>query len=289
MRQAELARYREDGFAIAPGLLDAEEVAAIRREAAAICRGERGEIRGLQPSTAEESDDTVVSRALAIHFPHKISPLARAAMTHPRIVERLTSIIGPNVKSMQSMLFVKHAGKPGQAWHQDENFIPTRDRSLNAAWIALDDATVENGCLWALPGSHRAGILWPDRVHGDARFDSVNEAFGFPYDRESGVPLPARAGDVVFFNGYLLHRSLANAARSGFRRALVFHYMSAESLLPWDLAGRIAPTQDNRDIVPICGSDPYAWKGIASHCFPFVRTDAGALAAGGQRRSAPRA
>ena len=48
---------------------------------------------------------------------------------------------------MQSMLFTKGEGKPCQAWHQDECFIPTRDRSLTAARIALDDATVENGCL----------------------------------------------------------------------------------------------------------------------------------------------
>jgi ectoine hydroxylase-related dioxygenase (phytanoyl-CoA dioxygenase family) len=57
------------------------------------------------------------------------------------------------------MLFIKSEGKPGQAWHQDELFIPTRDRSLAAAWIALDDATVENGCLWVLPGSHARGVL----------------------------------------------------------------------------------------------------------------------------------
>lgn len=48
---------------------------------------------------------------------------------------------------MQTMLFVKPPGFPGQAWHQDENFIPTRDRSLCGGWIALDDATIENGCL----------------------------------------------------------------------------------------------------------------------------------------------
>jgi len=118
------------------------------------------------------------------------------------------------------------------------------------------------------------------------RFDSVNEAFGFPYERESGVPLEVRAGDVVFFNGYLLHRSLKNTTESGFRRALVFHYMSARSLLPWDWAGRIPATQDNRDIVMVCGEDPYAWKGVANHTFPFLRTQAGALAAGGKRRSA---
>jgi hypothetical protein len=51
---------------------------------------------------------------------------------------------------------LENAGKPGQAWHQDETFIPTPDASLCGVWIALDDATVDNGCLWVQPGSHRS-------------------------------------------------------------------------------------------------------------------------------------
>jgi hypothetical protein len=117
---------------------------------------------------------------LCIHFPHKLSPLARAMLAHPNILAMLTRLIGPNVKCMQSMLFIKHAGKPGQAWHQDEDFIPTRDRSLTAAWIALDDATVDNGCLWAIPGSHRPGVLWPLRQHDNPEYDSIPEAFNSP-------------------------------------------------------------------------------------------------------------
>jgi hypothetical protein len=55
----------------------------------------------------------------------------------PRLVPVLTQLIGPDVKAVQSMLFVKAGGKPGQAWHQDEYFIPTRDRSLTAAWTTI--------------------------------------------------------------------------------------------------------------------------------------------------------
>ena len=151
----------------------------------------------------------------------------------------LTSVIGPNVKAMQSMLFVKSEGKPGQPWHQDEYFIPTRDRSLTAVWIALDDATIENGCLWVLPGSHRRGVLYPDREQDDPGFDCSIEAYDFPYRDSDAVPVEIPAGSAVIFNGYLLHRSLQNSGRHGFRRALAHHYMSAESLLPWmDTAGR---------------------------------------------------
>src|ERR671910_2231550 len=96
---------------------------------------------------------------------------------------------------MQSMLFLKAGGKPGQAWHQDEAHIPTRDRSLTGVWIALDDATVANGCLWVIPGSHRAGVLYPVRPPDDARFDGTPEAYGFPHLDGEAVPGegPARA------------------------------------------------------------------------------------------------
>ena len=130
------------------------------------------------------SDDEMLRRYLCIHFPHKVSTAARRALASPRIVEGLTAVIGPNVKAMQSMLFIKIEGKPGQAWHQDEYFIPTRDRSLTAVWIALDDATVENGCLWVLPGSHRRGVLYPTHAQSDPRFDCT--------DRGLRVPIPRR-------------------------------------------------------------------------------------------------
>jgi len=159
--------YDRDGYAVLADALSSDEVQALRDEAARICRGELGAVDGVRQAAADEPDERVVRDYLCIHFPHKLSELMRGTLAHPSVVDALTGLIGPNVKAMQSMLFIKSEGKPGQAWHQDELFIPTRDRSLTAAWIALDDATVENGCLWVLPGSHRRGVLYPDRDHHD--------------------------------------------------------------------------------------------------------------------------
>ena len=138
------------------------------------------------------------------------------ALSHPVLVEALTRVIGPNVKCMQSMLFIKSNGKPGQAWHQDEIYIPTRDRSLTGGWFALDDATAENGCLWVIPGSHARGVLWPQRVQHDPRFDCAHETFRFPYADDDAIPVEVQTGALVLFHGYLLHRSLPNRANSGF-------------------------------------------------------------------------
>jgi phytanoyl-CoA hydroxylase len=268
------SRYHRDGYLVLAEALRSDEVRALQEEAVRICRGERGAVDGVQPPAAGEPDQLVVRRYLCIHFPHKLSALLRRTVAHPVVVDALTQVIGPDVKAMQSMLFIKSEGKPGQAWHQDELFIPTRDRSLTAAWIALDDATVENGCLWVLPGSHRPGVLYPDRDQHDPRFDCEVEAYDFPYRDQDAVPVEVPAGSVVIFNGYLLHRSLPNTGRHGLRRALVNHYMSAQSLLPWFVPEGVTPGRaDHRDIIMVAGTDPYAYKGTAEVMRPHLRPD----------------
>ncbi|GAA2110559.1 phytanoyl-CoA dioxygenase family protein [Actinomadura alba] len=269
------SRFDQDGFVILESALTREEVDGLLAETVRICRGELGDIQGSVPAGPRDGDDDVMRRFLCIHYPHKLSALMLDTMRHPAIVEPLTEIIGPNLKSMQSMLFIKSEGRPGQAWHQDEMFIPTRDRSLTAAWIALDDATVENGCLWVLPGSHRRGVLYPNRDHDDPRYDCTVESYGFPYSDADAVPVEMAAGSVLLFNGYLLHKSLPNTGRHGYRRALANHYMSAESLLPWTRPeeGRNMAQADFRDIVLVAGRDPYEYKGVEEVRSPRIRPD----------------
>lgn len=275
MTHAAVDFYRDNGFLVIEDALSLHEVDELRAETLAICRAERGALGGVTTPEPHESDDDVMRRYLCIHFPHKISAVMERALSHPAIVETLTRTVSPNVKCMQSMLFIKAAGKPGQAWHQDEIYIPTRDRSLTGGWIALDDATVENGCLWVIPGSHRPGVLYMQAEHHDRRFDCAWEAQRFPYSNDDAVPVEVKAGSIVFFNGYLLHRSLPNYASSGYRRSLVNHYMSAESFLPWFgnqlPEGQHVAIGDNRDIIIIAGEDPYAFKGIEQRNGPHVR------------------
>jgi ectoine hydroxylase-related dioxygenase (phytanoyl-CoA dioxygenase family) len=267
--------YQENGYIIVENALTPAEVADLRRETLSLCRGERGDINGLPPEAQQDSDDALMKRVLCIHFPHKVSPVILNMMCHQALVNILTEVIGANVKCMQSMLFVKSAGKPGQAWHQDEDFIPTRDRSLTGAWIAIDDATIENGCLWIIPGSHKPGILWEMKPQTDPAFDCADRSVGFPYTDADAIPVQVKAGSIVFFNGYTLHQSLQNIMADGYRRALVFHYMSAESLLPWQRPkdGEFPSLLDHRDVVMVAGEDPYAWKGYEDLMQPHIRPE----------------
>jgi phytanoyl-CoA hydroxylase len=262
-------RYLRDGYLVVADLVSPDQVAEVNAEAVRFARGEFPTINA--PAVPKDlSDAEAMSRLLAVHFPHWVSPVVRSMIDIAPIAEvlqRITAAHVPgwngSVKCMQSMLFVKGPGMPGQAWHQDERFIPTRDRSLIGVWIALDDATVANGCLEVIPGSHRAGYIHPFRPHGrPGEFDPTDEAYGF--DDSDTVMVEVSAGSVVFFNGYLLHRSQRNRS-DGYRRALVNHYCNAWSLLPWSplpeqLTTLGVATRDYRNVVPI-GPDPYAWKG----------------------------
>ena len=264
----EVRHFVDQGFLVRRHLIPADEIAALRAEILPIARGAYP-CKGLESLDRSQDDESLVRSVLCIHQPHYISPVIRRMVDHPAIAGVLSRITGAHlahwdgrVKCMQSMLFAKGPGMPGQAWHQDERYIPTRDRSLIGAWIALDDATIANGCLWVLPGSHRMGCIYPTRPHTmPEEHDFADQAHGF--DDSAAIPVEVPAGSVVFFNGYLLHKSLKNRT-GGYRRALVNHYMNAWSLLPWgsDKEGNSIGTLDSRAVVPVCGADPYPWKPI---------------------------
>lgn len=264
--EEEVRFFVEEGYVVVEGLITSEELEDLKQDIVTLARGGYP-CESLRPMPSDWSDDAVLQNILCIHQPHFISPVMLKYVKHPKIAGVLSQVTAAHlpfwdgsVKCMQSMLFVKPPGFQGQAWHQDEIYIPTRDRSLIGAWIAIDDATVENGCLWILPRSHRMGYLYPQRSHDNPdEFDFAQESYGF--DDSGEIPVEVKAGTVVFFNGYLLHRSRKNRS-SLYRRVLVNHYCNAWSLLPWSIAeGERPANADRRNIVLVAGRDPYAWKG----------------------------
>ena len=256
-------RYIEDGYVVVPQLVDRPQREAIIDELPRFAQGHYP-VANLAPGAREMDTDAALATVLAVHFPHWVSPVIAEAVTHPGVAEVLSTITAAHlpywdgrVKCMQTMLFAKPPGLVGQAWHQDERYIPTRDRSLVGAWVSLDDADEENGCLRVLPGSHRMGRIYPLRAHGrPEEFDPGEESHGF--DASGEIAVPVEAGDVIFFNGYLLHRSLRNTSAARYRRALVNHYCSAWTPLPWLVRDGIdIGTADYRVVVPVVGDDPY--------------------------------
>ncbi len=268
-----IAFYHTYGYLIGSELISSGEIATLKADATKIFRGDYGTLEGLQPVQPSETDADVLKKYVAIHFPHKISPVIKDFVSQQNVVNVLKEIVSPNVKCMQSMLFIKGPGKAGQAWHQDEYFIPTRDTSLVGAWIAIDDATIENGCLWIIPGSQKPSYIMPRVENSSDEYADVDTIDTAGYKKEEIIPVEVKSGSVVFFNGYLLHSSLRNKTKDHFRMALVNHYMSAESMLPWDQDGTLPKTEDLRDIIIVAGNDPYTEKSVVDVSKPYLRPE----------------
>src|SRR3712207_7775939 len=100
---------------------------------------------------------------------HRKLELHERYLLHPRVLDVLEALIGPDVLALQTMLFLKPPGKPGQGWHQDSYYIPTHPDSLCGAWIAIDDADELNGAMWMAVGSQHEPVYPPKKgtFHGD--------------------------------------------------------------------------------------------------------------------------
>ncbi|MDK3157218.1 phytanoyl-CoA dioxygenase family protein [Kamptonema cortianum] len=202
--ESQIQFFVEKGYLAVPDLVSPAEIEALKADMLKIARGGYPS-EFLKPLPPGLSDQDVLESLLCIHLPLHFSPVVLAHIKHPRICGALSQTAGAHlanwdgsVKCMQSMLFVKPPGFQGQAWHQDELYIPTRDRSLIGAWTAIDDATVDNGCLWVIPGSHKNGYLYPQRIHDNPdEFDFAPESYGF--DESLEIPVEVKSGSVVFF------------------------------------------------------------------------------------------
>jgi len=258
--------YLDQGYTIVRGVLDSSEVARVAQAFRELARGTVPS--DVLPTLSDAvSDQDAAADLLAIHQPHLVSDVVRELIAHPKIAEIASELVGAHlpwwdgaVKCVQSQAFFKPPGFEGMAWHQDEAYIPTRDRSLCAVWIAIDPTDEDNGTLRVIPSSHRTGYLWPQSAHDTPdEYDFAPTATGFEGEE---VVIKLEPGDALFLHGYLLHRSTKNRSDRT-RRVLSYHFMNAWSLLPWvhtPQTGMIATT-DVRTVIPVSGTDPYAWKG----------------------------
>ena len=154
-------------------------------------------------------------------------------LLHPRLLDVLEVLIGPDLMAMQSMLFIKPPGKAGQAFHQDSYYIKTAPDTLCGAWIAIDDCDGENGCMSFIPGSHFDPI-YQEVAQPENTVDFQERLTEIVGVDQSGETLAeGRAGDVIFFHGHLIHRSRQNRSKDRFRRAYVCHYAHARSYTEW--------------------------------------------------------
>ncbi|MDB6095337.1 MAG: hypothetical protein JWM32_2899 [Verrucomicrobia bacterium] len=141
---------------------------------------------------------------------------------HPRLKALMEAVLGENCRLYSSMALCKPAAIGGEKpWHQDlAYFAVNRFDGMCGLWIALDEATIDNGCMHVIPGGHLAG----PRKHYWSKVDC--EITTQEVDESKAVAVELKPGGLMIFDGMLPHETPANTSAKR-RRALQFHYQSA--------------------------------------------------------------
>jgi len=221
---AQKEHFAENGYCVVDGLFSAAEISEIeaffeeyRHVGGKVFDGD---------SAYEEIDPT--KRQLRAMHPHRYSARAQAWALQPRVIEVLTVLLGRPPLLAQTMYYFKPPGAKGQGMHQDNFYLLSSPATCIAAWTAIDAATLENGCLYVAPGSHRKPILCPAGEidpwmnYGDSHIKP------FPRDVRP-IPVEVPLGSTMFFSGNLIHGSGPNRTTDRSRRTFIGHYIDDAS------------------------------------------------------------
>ncbi len=165
-------------------------------------------------------EDTV-SKVFTLHD----RPVFSSFLHDERIAEILRDLIGPDVDCFLSQFIFKNPGAWGQPWHQDSFYFPfDPPRPIVGLWLAVTEATMENGCLHILPGSHTE----PVHEHITDRRPNANQGYVeiVDHDMSDRQAVMMSTGDLLVFDSHLMHCSTDNISE-GIRAAMVFHCCAA--------------------------------------------------------------
>jgi len=226
LTQAERDDFEEHGFVRLPGFADAATCESMLDDVIAVTRAQAaGEP---QPDALVLPEANLVGRdgspedlASKVFKLHRLGTFATFAGT-AEVTDLVASLVGPELDCFLSQFIFKNPGAWGQPWHQDSYYFPFEPaRPIVGVWLAVTEATLENGCLHVLPGSHRE----PVHEHVPDRRDGAN--YGYveivDHDMSGAVPVLMDPGDLLLFDSHLMHRSTDNGS-DGIRAAMVYHY-----------------------------------------------------------------
>jgi phytanoyl-CoA hydroxylase len=236
------AAYARDGFLVLEDFVPIADCAALKARAAELVAGfDPGPARTVF-STADQAharDAYFLESGEAIRFffeddqrtlnkighaLHDLDPVFDRVSRAPRMRALVEALGIARPVPLQSMYLFKQAHVGGEVdWHQDATFLHTEPNSVVGLWIALDDATIDNGCLVALPGAHRGPLR--RRFTRDGAMRTLDDT---PWPDIEPVALEAPRGTLVVLHGLLPHASAANRS-SRSRHAYSLHVIDASA------------------------------------------------------------
>lgn len=224
-----LAAWRRDGYAVVRSFADRTTCRTQYQAAVALSRQSAEEPdagrevvvipEGRPAANASEPED-FVAKIFKLHRREPYVSFAR----DPRLLAMLAQLLGDDVDLFLSQFIFKAGEAYGQPWHQDSYYFPFSESHQVGAWLAVTRATVRNGCLWVVPGTHE------ERIHDHVPDDRPNATQAYTkivdYDTSSAVPMEMEVGDLLLFDSHLMHASTDNETDE-VRAAFVCHYSRA--------------------------------------------------------------
>ncbi len=199
-------QFREEGYFILPDLFPAQEIDELREHIDRFATEHEARLKGI----GKEG----ISRAGEISFTAHLAEQDPAIMhfvAQEKFVDLTTDLLKADVSLYWDQSVYK---KPETArefpWHQDTGYFLTDPEEYITCWLALDEVTVENGCIWIVPRSHKQGVL-------EHKETEIGKQCYFGTD--PGIPVPLHKGGMVVFSSLLFHRSgpnLSNSVRKGY-------------------------------------------------------------------------
>ncbi len=228
-------QFERDGFLAIRGLFTPAEIEEIRGTFMDMAKD--GPVPGLsdvpkaRQGAPASANDPLLRYPRMMH-PHKhadkpVGPLAMRYMRDPRLQPILAELFGESPYAVQSMFYFKPPGARGQDLHQDNFYLRVKPGTCMAAWVAVDDADAGNGGMMCVPQTAGLDIACPEKADPTLFFTS--EHVEPPPGLEPKM-MELKAGDVLFFNGSVIHGSTPNTSTDRFRRSLIFHYVPASTV-----------------------------------------------------------
>jgi len=214
--------FAENGFYIARSLFTSDECDFLTDHYMELRKEERpGDSSGVDVT----SNDPLKKFPRMIHM-HRWDPVSMDWATDSRLDAVMTEVLGQSPFLVQTMLYYKPAGARGQALHQDNYYLRAQPGTCLAAWMALDDCDLENGCLQVVRGTQDLPMLCTVKADTTQSFTDVTVELP---EGTQAEPVLMKRGDVMFFNGSLVHGSYPNTTTDRFRRGLIGHYLTGNA------------------------------------------------------------
>lgn len=214
----QVKQFDEQGFVVVPDLIDEATVAAVRDDLDAF----EAEVDAFLQTRKDGRFSIAETGALTVAT-HAVtrSEGAKALSTHPAMVGLCADLIGPDVRLYWDQAVYKKTEKPRRVpWHQDNGYTYVEPQEYLTVWLALTDATVDNGCPEVAPGCHRLGTLAHQYVD-PLGWECLEEG-------TESVAAPVPAGGAVVFSSLTPHRTGPNLTDS-VRKAYILQYCPSDA------------------------------------------------------------